>query len=331
MKRIILAILLLAIVGSGAYFLSGKKSAQETDSEKEGKSDVRFIFSKAIEEVEILDRIAEEKGFYEKNGVTVEKIIAEKGFNTILMAGEGDVLISTYTGSLNAFLNNGETRALADLFVPFNHQGVSRFSKGEESKITKVAIQDLAGDPSNVMKNALKNLGIDSGSVETVAVTSYSGRLAMLEKGEVDFIILHGADVMSEVAKKDNLTIYESGEITRGLKSMRAITSSEKAINSNPQGIRSFVNAIYDTLEYMDNNPEELKSLLQEKYNYSAEQAENFYLGYASARKDVAFVPSAGFARGLAENLKAENKINSDRNMEEYIYAGFAQEAVGRK
>lgn len=326
---IVYGILAAVLVGTVAWAVTNKSKVVKKEEIKEKAPGViRLVSAVDLEDVMVLSDIAESQGFYKKNNVVVEKVSTDKkDFTNMLMTGAADVSMGTYVGALTAYLSNAETRVVANAFIPYTRFGLSRFPKDQANMIKKVAVQSLTGDPVNTMNASLKKIGVDPASVEMVAAPSDDVRQEMLARGEIDFIIIVSEERLNAIDPARNFVVYDADEIQQGLKSLRPITTVDKVLNEKPEALKGFVTAVYQTLQFMDNNPEQVKQYLQEKYAFSSERAEAYYRRYQNARRDVPFVPSLEYVKNTAESIKQSQKIESDRNVEGFVFADYAVQA----
>ena len=326
-KKIFITGLLILLLCGGFYYANNKKVTQNDKSLSTAQDNkVRLIFSNDIEDFSFLTGVARDKGFYKKNNVDVVDVLAPKDFTNLLLSGEGDVTLGTYTATLAAYYNNAETRVLANLFRPFVQFGISRFPRGQEKSIKKVAVQTLTGDPINMMNTTLKSFGVDPASVEITAVASSQARLAMLKNSETDFIMFSSQTDM-KMLSDNTFTIYQPGDMISRLEGLRTISTTQNVINKKSAAIGRFVNAIDETLKYVDNNHEEVVSYLQQKNGWTQDQAEDFYQWYIGGKKNVSFVPSVEAIPQIIENTKKISGATTFRDIDAYFYPKFAQDA----
>ena len=81
----------------------------------------------------------------------------------------------------------------------------------------------------------------------------------------------------------------------------------------------------------MSNNQEETVGYIRNKYGFSKDVAEKYYNRFLQARKNISFVPDVQLNNTYADMVKKEFKLgDANRNVDGFIYADFAKEAVGK-
>ena len=332
-KKVAFLVVLVVLIVFGGWLLM-KKRQQDKQLENVPSSKqqtLRLILSRDIEDMAFLDDMARDNGFYAKNNLNVEDVYAAKDFTSQLLAGGGDVTIASYTGSLSAYLNGGETRGLGNLFTPFVQFGLTRFPRGEFQGIKKIAVNSLSGDSTNIVKSFLKQKGVDVDTLEFIAVVNTQDREDLLAKGDIDMTMLSSEKDYATIDPSKNFTVYEPSELSSSVQSVRQITTTQDVISQKPEALSEFVAAIYQTLQFVDNNPDVVKKYLQTKEGLTSQRADAFYQRYLLARKNVSFVPTMEVVNELADSLKKSANITSDRNLDSYLYPDFAKAAVGSK
>ena len=333
MKRnsIVTVSMLILVVIVAAYAMKSKKINVQDSVKVNAQQTLRFISPTNLQDVTFINDFTRDKGFYAKNNLVVQDIAADKDFTNLLLSGAGDVVISSYTGSMAAYFNNAQVRGLGGLSHQFRSIGVSRFPREKVQMIKKVAVDTLAGDPVSVMKNALKNIGVDPYSVEISAVPAVAAREAMLASGDLDFIILSSQQNLDTLDSSKNFTIYQTEEITKNANDFLQIYTLQNKITEKPLALQDFVTSLYESLQYADNDPVEVKEYLMQKYGFSQEVAQNFYDRYLTARKDVSLIPSNDLIKNISDKVKGNASITSDRDPIGFLYTDFAKIAQSVK
>jgi len=328
MKKIFgVIIVLILIIGIFAYrFISGKS---KQNVPPEGPKKVKVVLVQGIEDIDFLIDYAQDKGYFAKNNIEVERIYSDKEIAKILIAGEADILVGKNAGSLSAYYGGAETRLLANTFYPFTFFTMSRFSREEAGKIKKAAVISKVPDALLTMNNALKNFGADPEKVEIVTVPSDSARELMLAKGEIDFTITNSEKFFNSIDAEKKYHVMLPSESLKGLSVFRSIVTTKKSLKEKPAEIRNFVFATYEALENMSANHDEVLSYLQTKYKLSKERSEKFYGNFVLSRKNVNYVPDTDSLKNLADASKKELNIDTNgRSLNDFIYADFAKDAV---
>jgi len=334
--RSILAVIVTLAIGSYLYNLYGK-SGEEMASFKsmaiERKSQPKKIKIAYIKDTQdsdlVLNFIQDKKIFYSKYNLDVEQIIADKGSTNILLAGQSDLLFSGPTSALSAYYNDNDPILIANAIQKFNTFGVSRFPKEQSGLIRKAIIPEFGKEIHLIAINALKNIGADPTKVELISLPSSSGRIEMLQRNEADFTVISSEQNLVDSGIIESSYIYEPEEIFKDTPSYSSIITTKKVLEQKPQELKSFVFALYEGLEYMSDNPEEVLSYIKDRYKLSDERSRKLLDRFIKMRKNDGYVPTADQLKDVVDFVKKEIKPSEPgRDIGGFIYSDFAKEAV---
>ena len=325
-KKVIITTLLCLAALISIFFVYNKKTDQKEKVVAREKIRVTYLSTQEAQRM-VID-IAEKKGFFAKNNIDIEKVPAPQKLDDIISSGNADVGITGMPDELALYLNDAETRLLA--FTSHSSSiGVSRFPKDQGNKIKKSAISRFGGFPQIMTLTALKNIGADVKNVQIVAVADDASRLAMLKNGDIDFAIITSKQSLDDAKLDSSFSVYDPSEIINDLGLSSGIITYQKILDQKPQQIKDFVAAIYETTNYLKNNPDETKSLIQQLYGYTPESAANIYTQFINSQKDIDFVPDIKVAQSIKDSVDEIYKpSDQNRDMEKFIYDDFAKQAV---
>lgn len=283
-----------------------------------GTSDIAYQF--------LLD-LAAEKGFFEKNGLKVEKIISNSNPILAVKTGSADMSLNIMAGSLIDYLNDVDLRAIAIPYKLFDYSAISRFPKSEYKKIKIAGSTRLGGGMQVMNMIALSNIGIDYRSIEFVALGTPSAIRESFKQGRIDFMLSSNRDDERDAIKYDG--VWSTKEISSGHPIYYAYVSTPEFIDKDTDLVRSFALSNYEALKYMDENKKDTIDFFIKKYGISAVDADEFYDHYLAGREGVTYIPTLESVRFVSEIIKNELKpTDPGRDLNGFVEKKFAEEAV---
>lgn len=327
-----LAIIIIVVVGVLLYNSKGKSGSDnyQPSETKKAPDKLKVVYLKDnSEDTGFLLNFTQDKGFYAKNNLEIERLEVMQKVDSTLMTGEADVTISGLTPYVMLYLNDAEPRVLANVFNEYTYIGLSRFPKENANSIKKVAVYAFGKEPHMRMIAALKNLGLDPdpARVDFTAAPAYQNQEAMLAKGELDFIIIPSN--LSEFYLNKNYSLYKYDEMLPNSGLYRGIVTTKKDLEEKPEQLKNFVFSIYESLKYMSDNSEETITYIKNKYSLSDEEAKRRYNNFMQAAKKAKYVPGAQINNNILEFVKSEAKpTNPDRDLSGFFYSDFARQAA---
>lgn len=316
---------------AGVMALWGGESSDEASKEKHP---LKMIVVKDLGDVGLVQEIAKKEGFFEKNGVRIEPVVLEKisdtrNVNTVLLSGEADMLMTGVSGELAVYLNDADVRWIATTFKPFSFFAVSRFAKEDMQKVRNVGVIRFGGEPAMITDAMLKGMQIDPSKVKLIAIPTNMARKELLDKGDLDLIVINSEQFIYESGMDKKYTIVPPEELFADSELYRGIMTTRKVIERDPEAVQGFVAAIYQTMEYMKANPDAVKKYMQEAYKYSPEQTEQSYARFARAYEGIGLLPRREALERTVEQIKAQFKpTNPTRSIEGFIVDSFARTAI---
>lgn len=259
-----IAVGLIIIIGS-VYYFNSFKTKEETTTIKVGYLPIY---------VDLPLFVAQEKGFFKKNGVLVElqRFETSPDMGTAIVNRNIDAAASIATsvalttesrdpGKFKVFIVDAATKEnYLSSFVALKSSGITKIEMLKGKKIGSFP------GPTAVKfgKMVLEKFGIDpSKDVEWVELPANTHIQALGEK-TVDALFTYEPIATQAVLEKDALKISQGAVETYIINPWQAgswvINSS--FLKSNPDLSKKFILSIYEALDYMRNNPNEYKDAL---------------------------------------------------------------------
>jgi len=327
MKKVVTSIILLSLV-----FLS--LPAVPTATAKP-LTNVRVAYFDSAASFNLLIEIARKRGYFQKNGIKIEKVVTNKATTPLLIGKQADVSIGPIASIMSSYLSNIDTRWLGttSTYNPTFH-AVSKYSKKKISSVKKVGLVTMAGADRILMDIALEKLGVDLNSVQYVVAPEEPARTAMLETGAIDiaFINLH---LNRNRLKKKGFNIYKPRTLFSGYFTPDGIHSTKYALEQNPKGIKGFVKGIFLALRYTKTHPKATKAFLKsrwgKKYGITKAVAANFYAEIIASRKRTTYIPGGDTTRLYNSVKKISKPKNPNRDQTDFVFKDYAKLAIKQK
>lgn len=229
--------------------------------------------------------IAQDKGFFREEGITVEIVdVVAGGATATQMVARGDVqagLLSTMA-LINAKNAGLPVVGVADIQSAFNESPLEEFFVRNNSNIN--SIKDLKGKTIaiNLLKSsfhytwvlALKNAGMNETDVNFVNIP-FSEQESALMSGRVDAIGLMQPYTKSARNNENLKTLYNSVDCF-GERQFCEIFMNENWANKNVEKATKFVSAIVKACKWVEENQLEAKQIISKYSGVSVENIDDY-------------------------------------------------------
>jgi len=332
-KRVIIVVLIAALLT--AFLLKLKWAKEEAIT-------LRVSYMQKAITLDSLTDIAEKQGYFEKNGVIIKKVLAEKVLEPLLMKKNADVALTTGVPALKGFLDNYKIKVLAivnnynPLLYSTSRFPVSRYPKKAVKMVRNVGISIHTSVivPRHAVERLLfsillQNMGVDIKQVSFVEIPQESARAAALLRGELDLAFFGSEKIRDQLKELGDFTVLEPREIFKDLYVPSEIVITEKALKEKPEAAKRFVKSIYQAMQYVDGNKKEAIAYFKEKHGLSQKQAGILYQSLVESRANLDYVPSednmADFLEAAIEETKPKNP---DRELNQFFFKDYAKAAI---
>ena len=215
--------------------------------------------------------VAQQEGYFEENGVSVEFIPASSAAerDQIMAAGQGDGMINDLVSTL--FYNQDEIQIQIVRFARIATPEFPQFRilAAPESGITN--IDDLKNKEIGVSEGSvieyttdrlLEAEGFSQDEIETVAVPKIPDRLSLLSSSEIPAANL--PDPLSSLAMQSGATVVIDDTLHPEYGNSE-ISFRKDVIDEHPEAISGFIAAIEKAVNEINSDPSKWDELLSEK------------------------------------------------------------------
>ncbi len=261
-KRILIVIIVAAVIIGGYLWLSQERSQKYTGPvEKLTVAAAHYLTG-------VLVYVAEDQGFFEKNGleVIIKGYGSGKACADALIAGEADISTSADNVFVSNSFEHAELRVLGTVATKQIKELVARKDKG----ITTTA--DLRGKKIGVKKKSgaefqlgvfLVFNGLSQKDVELVDLKP-SEMMEAISNSNVDAVFVWDPylyNIKKELG--ENAISWHGGEDFYFV-----LLTKQDWIESNPAAAKRFIKSLLEAEDYIKDNPKRSKEFAKNKFDY---------------------------------------------------------------
>lgn len=279
MKKKLLATLLVgAMVASMAVGCSGTEKASESETKTEESKELTDIVVSEFRGINwSAAYVAEEMGYFEEEGLSVEWALYDDGpvafqgmhggdsqfcllsQEPVLKAQEegleSSFVYAVLDTRLYGFVSNADIKTVADL----------------KGKTIFAGMQGSA--PYSFVSSILREGGLDPEKDVTFVNMEYSASMAALEAGQIQASYINvdnrleitsmDVNILVDTANEDDAVKYLKSEVFPG----EIVCATKQYVEENPETVQAFVNAISKATDWMnEHSAEEIAELLASYY-----------------------------------------------------------------
>lgn len=286
----------------------------------------------------VLVTIAEEKGFFEEEGITIEPIHATANADAMALIASGKADIASNSGTSNPLqqISSG-----VDMTVFGGHMVNGAMpviaKKGTEWKgVESLVGKKFACNPQYfAFTGALLDLGYEPfEDVEFVSYSDYNDAIAAVVQGEVDYALLGtGQNFSAKTMDEIEIVTYQS-DVMPNYSCCRLVALTDY-VNENPNTIKAVLRALIRAQEFYENNKDEAVKLQAKAINTDEEYVKAYMLDdhydvhvdplKSSVIRAWDILDKTGFLSDEAKDINVEDHINTqlykealDQVMEEH-------------
>src|SRR5215475_3252987 len=222
--------------------------AQAADQPAGGRLEkVRIAYS-AISGSQLVGWIANDAGFFRKNGLDVEFIFIEGGPRAVQSLASGEVQFVLVTG----YLNTLDYQFIVDKSI----------TRPDQLKGKAVAVSQPGSSSDFAMRYALDKYGLEAGKdVTLVEIGSQPARFAALQSGKIQGVMI--AVPLTLTAKKMGFNMLADLQMLGLEYQYTAMATTRELIKSRPDLVRSVVKASVEAIHYLKTHRKEAIDILR--------------------------------------------------------------------
>ena len=273
--------------------------------------------------------VAQDKGFFAKQGLAVESIFFGAGPPAMqaLAAGDLDIVVTSAPNVVNPRLGGLDTVMVMSIIPTFIDHIISApaITSPEQLKGKTGSVNRFGSISDMGMRLSLKRLGIDpEKDVRIVPAGGNPERLAAISKGISQFTIMNEPfikeaerlgfrDLVNMATLK--IPLHGNGVVTR-----EAIIKAKRPV------VLKFVRAMTEAIHYVKSEKEATKAIIG-KYTKltDPEGLERTYKNYTSVLLDVPYAEPAGI-KTLLDDMAPKNPKAAAADPKSFVDASFIQE-----
>ena len=348
MKKQMLAVSLTLAMAAGLAGCSGSTTAQttaaaaettaaETTAAEAAESETEAEASEEIPEQSVvrwnygtsgnvLVTIANEKGFFADEGITIEPVSATANADAMALLSTGQADVASNAGTSNPLQ---QIASGVDLTIFGGHMVNGCMpvvaKKGTEwNGVESLIGKKFACNPSYfAFTGAVMDLGYEDplSALEWVSYTNYNDALAAVVRGEVDYALM-GTGQMYTVENMDDVEIVTYQSDVMPNYSCCRLVAPTKFVEENPITVKHILKALLRAQDYYEANKEESAELqaaaIGAEVDYvKAYMFNDHYLVHADPLKNSVLrawdiLDKTGFLSENAKEINIEDHINTD-------------------
>ncbi|MEL7085272.1 MAG: ABC transporter substrate-binding protein [Cyanobacteria bacterium J06597_1] len=225
-------------------------------------------------------KVAEEQGLFEANGVNVEMVWFDGYLDSITALAVGQLDGNTQTLNDTIFSVSGGS----DQVIVLNND----YSTGNDAIIVDGSIgsiEDLAGKSiaaeEGVVDHFLLLLGLETVGLSQADIDfkplETGAAAAAFAAGQLDGVGVFAPFTTQALERPDSKVLFDSSDFPGAISDHLAL--SRELVESRPDDVQAIVQTWYDTLDYIEENPEEAIAIMAERAGTSVEDYESYSEG----------------------------------------------------
>lgn len=230
---------------------------------------------------------AQEKGFFEKNNLTIKNTEVLGVAAQSLASGQIQFLLTRPATPILATAEGADIKWVATLERTYSY---SFFSDKPKNLIKKVGSNNAGTNDYYATIIALSALGIDPKKVEFVFAKDTNSKVLLFKNNAVD---AGGLGISSTIRlQKDIPENYK--ELINLSDAPKAIVpdgvlTTGKFLSESPLVVKSFIKALIEASNWAKNNPKESVMIIEKKYSLKEDLAKKIYDDFLKTTKDNDF------------------------------------------
>jgi NitT/TauT family transport system substrate-binding protein len=273
--------------------------------------------------------VADQKGFFKKNGLAAEVIAISASTITIqaLLTGEVDLIISPSATLVTSRLAGADTIMVSTNLPLFIDHIVSlaEIITVEQLKGKTGGVNRLGTTSDMTLRLALRRLGIDpEKETKIIATGENPQRLAALARNLTQFTLL-GEPLVREAEKMGFRNLVDIGTLKIPYH-VNSVVTRESTIKTRRQLVAKTVRAFTEALHYIKTNKEETKALIGKNLKITdPEGLERAYREYNAAFPEIPY-PTVEGVKTLLDDMAPRTPKAASADPKSFVDMSFVQE-----
>ncbi len=269
-----LAIVILIAGVAGLFLKKEVKASIDTDVSNKQKEFITLKTTETLGNVGIVE-IGEEKGFFEEQGIKIEKVGSIQGGTEgvqALAAGSIDFTSSAWAPWINAISRDARlkvvvaasgqnARETGQVWIVLENSSI-KTAKDLVGK--KIAVNVLGAEADYVTREYLRHNGLSIDQVQLVVVP-WPQHEQVLRSGQADVVVAI-PPFSNKILDGGGARVLLSGYDVRGETASIGLGVREDLIKQKPEAVKRFVAAVAKAYDWSANNPEEARKVVAEIY-----------------------------------------------------------------
>jgi NitT/TauT family transport system substrate-binding protein len=273
--------------------------------------------------------VAQEKGFFAKQGLLIEPIFFSAGPPAMqaLVAGDLDIVVTSAPNVVNPRLGGADTVMILSIIPTFIDHIISapNITSSEQLK-GKIGSVNRFGSISEMgLRLSLRRLGIDpEKDVQIVPAGGNPERLAAISKGIAQFTIMN-EPFIKEAERLGFRDLVNMATLKIPLHG-NGIVTREAIIKTRRPVVAKFARAVTEAIHYIKTDKEGTKAIIGKYTRFTdPEGLERTYKNYTAVLLDVPYADPAGI-KTLLDDMAAKNGKAAAAEPKSFVDPSFVQE-----
>ena len=273
--------------------------------------------------------VADQKGFFKKNGLNAEVIAISASTIVIqaLLTGEVDFIIAPSATLVTSRLAGADTVMVSTNLPLFIDHIVSlgNISSVEQLKGKIGGVNRLGTTSDMTLRLALRRLGVDpEKETKIIATGENPQRLAALARNLTQFTLL-GEPLVKEAEKMGFRDLFDIGTLKIPYH-VNAVVTREKTVRERRPFVAKVVRAFTEALHFIKTNKEETKALIGKNLKTTdPEGLERAYRAYNGAFPEIPY-PNAEGVKTLLDDIAPRTPKAATADPKSFVDLSLVQE-----
>lgn len=225
-------------------------------------------------------KVAEEQGLFEANGVNVEMVWFDGYLDSITALAVGQLDGNTQTLNDTIFSVSGGSDQVIVLTNDYSTGNDAIIVDGSIGSIEDLAGKTIAAEEGVVdhflLLLGLETVGLSQADIDFKPLET-GAAAAAFAAGQLDGVGVFAPFTTQALERPDSKVLFDSSDFPGAISDHLAL--SREIVETRPEDVQAIVQTWYDTLDYIEENPEEAIAIMAERAGTSVEDYESYSEG----------------------------------------------------